>query len=68
MCFILGPTEVQWHAKARLVAGCEYYIVGRGTFLIFKNDFLTEVMKKLESFLQILLELNILMEVEIYMM
>ena len=30
---ILGPTEVQWHAKARLVAGCEYYIVGRGTFV-----------------------------------
>lgn len=24
-----GPTEVQWHAKARLVAGVEYYIVGR---------------------------------------
>lgn len=24
-----GPTEVQWHAKARLVAGIDYYIVGR---------------------------------------
>lgn len=24
-----GPTEVQWHAKARLVAGVEHYIVGR---------------------------------------
>lgn len=24
-----GPTEVQWHAKARLVAGVDYYIVGR---------------------------------------
>lgn len=24
-----GPTEVLWHAKARLVAGVEYYIVGR---------------------------------------
>lgn len=24
-----GPTEVQWHAKARMNAGCEYYIVGR---------------------------------------
>ena len=24
-----GPTEVQWHAKARLVAGVNYYIVGR---------------------------------------
>ena len=24
-----GPTEVQWHAKARLVAGANYYIVGR---------------------------------------
>ncbi|KAI3383753.1 hypothetical protein SNEBB_002914 [Seison nebaliae] len=24
-----GPTEVQWHAKARLNAGAEYYIVGR---------------------------------------
>ena len=23
-----GPTEVQWHAKARLVAGANYYIVG----------------------------------------
>uniref|UniRef100_A0A7S1ES91 sulfate adenylyltransferase n=1 Tax=Timspurckia oligopyrenoides TaxID=708627 RepID=A0A7S1ES91_9RHOD len=24
-----GPTEVQWHAKARLNAGCQFYIVGR---------------------------------------
>lgn len=24
-----GPTEVQWHAKGRLVAGVDYYIVGR---------------------------------------
>nr|CAI5837913.1 unnamed protein product [Callosobruchus analis] len=24
-----GPTEVQWHAKARMVAGADYYIVGR---------------------------------------
>lgn len=24
-----GPTEVQWHAKARIVAGVNYYIVGR---------------------------------------
>jgi 3'-phosphoadenosine 5'-phosphosulfate synthase len=24
-----GPTEVQWHAKARMNAGCSYYIVGR---------------------------------------
>lgn len=24
-----GPTEVQWHAKGRLVAGIDYYIVGR---------------------------------------
>eukprot|EP00049_Salpingoeca_infusionum_P017636 m.353831 g.353831 ORF g.353831 m.353831 type:complete len:608 (+) comp16840_c0_seq1:150-1973(+) len=24
-----GPTEVQWHAKARLNAGANYYIVGR---------------------------------------
>lgn len=24
-----GPTEVQWHAKARLVSGANYYIVGR---------------------------------------
>lgn len=24
-----GPTEVQWHAKGRLVAGVNYYIVGR---------------------------------------
>ena len=24
-----GPTEVQWHAKARLVAGANYYIVGK---------------------------------------
>lgn len=28
MCYA-GPTEVQWHAKARLNASCEYYIVGR---------------------------------------
>ncbi|XP_043276921.1 bifunctional 3'-phosphoadenosine 5'-phosphosulfate synthase 1-like isoform X2 [Venturia canescens] len=24
-----GPTEVQWHAKARLIAGANFYIVGR---------------------------------------
>lgn len=24
-----GPTEVQWHAKARMSAGANYYIVGR---------------------------------------
>lgn len=24
-----GPTEVQWHAKARMAAGCNFYIVGR---------------------------------------
>lgn len=24
-----GPTEVQWHAKGRLVAGVDHYIVGR---------------------------------------
>lgn len=24
-----GPTEVQWHAKARLVAGANFYIVGK---------------------------------------
>ncbi|KAJ8977545.1 hypothetical protein NQ317_012924 [Molorchus minor] len=24
-----GPTEVQWHAKARMVAGANHYIVGR---------------------------------------
>jgi len=24
-----GPTEVQWHAKARLVTGAQFYIVGR---------------------------------------
>lgn len=24
-----GPTEVQWHAKARLNAGAQFYIVGR---------------------------------------
>jgi 3'-phosphoadenosine 5'-phosphosulfate synthase len=24
-----GPTEVQWHAKARMNAGCQFYIVGR---------------------------------------
>ena len=26
---IPGPTEVQWHAKARMVAGANFYIVGR---------------------------------------
>ena len=30
-----GPTEVQWHAKARLVAGANYYIVGKACNLIF---------------------------------
>lgn len=25
-----GPTEVQWHAKARINAGANFYIVGRG--------------------------------------
>ena len=24
-----GPTEVQWHAKARVAAGANFYIVGR---------------------------------------
>ncbi|KAM9315145.1 bifunctional 3'-phosphoadenosine 5'-phosphosulfate synthase 1 isoform 1-T1 [Pholidichthys leucotaenia] len=24
-----GPTEVQWHCRARMVAGCKFYIVGR---------------------------------------
>lgn len=24
-----GPTEVQWHAKARMAAGANFYIVGR---------------------------------------
>lgn len=24
-----GPTEVQWHAKARMNAGASFYIVGR---------------------------------------
>merc|ERR1719206_1481370 len=24
-----GPTEVQWHAKARMATGANYYIVGR---------------------------------------
>lgn len=24
-----GPTEVQWHAKARIVTGTDYYILGR---------------------------------------
>lgn len=24
-----GPTEVQWHAKTRMIAGATYYIVGR---------------------------------------
>ena len=24
-----GPTEVQWHAKARQVAGADFYIVGK---------------------------------------
>ena len=25
----LGPTEVQWHAKARMACGANFYIVGR---------------------------------------
>ncbi|XP_011700734.1 PREDICTED: bifunctional 3'-phosphoadenosine 5'-phosphosulfate synthase-like [Wasmannia auropunctata] len=28
MCYA-GPTEVQWHAKARMIAGADFYIVGR---------------------------------------
>ena len=24
-----GPTEVQWHCKARMIAGANFYIVGR---------------------------------------
>eukprot|EP00249_Psilotum_nudum_P020423 c27697_g1_i1 orf=420-1895(-) len=28
MCYA-GPTEVQWHAKARINAGADFYIVGR---------------------------------------
>ncbi|KAG5326250.1 PAPSS synthase, partial [Pseudoatta argentina] len=28
MCYA-GPTEVQWHAKARMIAGTNFYIVGR---------------------------------------
>ncbi|KAG8435541.1 hypothetical protein GDO86_013467, partial [Hymenochirus boettgeri] len=24
-----GPTEVQWHCRARMIAGCNFYIVGR---------------------------------------
>ncbi|KYM97888.1 PREDICTED: bifunctional 3'-phosphoadenosine 5'-phosphosulfate synthase-like [Cyphomyrmex costatus] len=28
MCYA-GPSEVQWHAKARMIAGANFYIVGR---------------------------------------
>ncbi|EFN75452.1 bifunctional 3'-phosphoadenosine 5'-phosphosulfate synthase [Harpegnathos saltator] len=28
MCYA-GPTEVQWHAKSRMMAGANFYIVGR---------------------------------------
>ncbi|KAM4702676.1 bifunctional 3'-phosphoadenosine 5'-phosphosulfate synthase 2 [Rhinophrynus dorsalis] len=24
-----GPTEVQWHCRSRMIAGCNFYIVGR---------------------------------------
>ena len=27
--YIPGPTEVQWHAKARMSTGANFYIVGR---------------------------------------
>ncbi|XP_065203161.1 bifunctional 3'-phosphoadenosine 5'-phosphosulfate synthase 2-like isoform X2 [Planococcus citri] len=27
--YYAGPTEVQWHAKARMIAGANFYIVGR---------------------------------------
>ena len=27
--FSSGPTEVQWHSKARVAAGATFYIVGR---------------------------------------
>ena len=30
-----GPTEVQWHAKARMSAGANFYIVGRSVAVIF---------------------------------
>ena len=29
MIQFIGPTEVQWHAKSRMNAGAEFYIVGR---------------------------------------
>lgn len=38
-----GPTEVQWHARARTAAGVHFYIVGRDPAGIQKpgtNDFL----------------------------
>ena len=27
--YLSGPTEVQWHAKARMATGANFYIVGR---------------------------------------
>lgn len=27
--YSIGPTEVQWHCKARVAAGANFYIVGR---------------------------------------
>ena len=29
LLLFLGPTEVQWHCKARVAAGANFYIVGR---------------------------------------
>jgi 3'-phosphoadenosine 5'-phosphosulfate synthase len=40
-----GPTEVQWHARARLAAGVNFYIVGRDPAGIQKpgtSDFMYE--------------------------
>ena len=36
-----GPTEVQWHAKSRRVAGADYFIVGRDPAgLSYSNDYM----------------------------
>ena len=37
-----GPTEVQWHAKARQVAGADFYIVGKCT-LFEKSNFCPKI-------------------------
>ena len=37
-----GPTEVQWHAKSRMTAGANFYIVGKG-YKMFTRSRLNQI-------------------------